>query len=229
MIFGNKVVIMRLFMHPPELEVSTLLLFTLKEMGGVALMLAALLWFAARDPGRNVAIIDGFIVGFCVLAATPLISLATLPIAEIYPGRLVWGRSLIRLALAALFYVLRPRNVDAEAGKVWLGAGMCTENDGDDMEKIKIEQHTFMGSLWFAAWLFTIGFLHMSFWKEVLAVVLWPYYLGVNFSHLARWPRRKSDALYSVPCEWSSQKQQAHSGDDLPEGDNPVDADLGEH
>jgi hypothetical protein len=63
---------------------------------------------------------------------------------------------------------------------------MCTENDGDDMEKIKIEQHTFMGSLWFAAWLFTIGFLHMSFWKEVLAVVLWPYYLGVNFSHLAR-------------------------------------------
>jgi len=54
------------------------------------------------------------------------------------------------------------------------------------MEKIKIEQHTFMGTLWFAAWLFTIGFLHMSFWKEVLAVVLWPYYLGVNFSHLAR-------------------------------------------
>jgi hypothetical protein len=118
MIFGNKVVIMRLFMHPPELEVSTLLLFTLKEMGSVALMLAALLWFAARDPGRNLAIIDGFIVGFCVLAATPLISLATLPIAEIYPGRLVWGRSLIRLALAALFYFLRPRNVDAEAGKM---------------------------------------------------------------------------------------------------------------
>jgi hypothetical protein len=47
-------------MHPPELEVSTLLLLTLKEIGGVALMLAALLWFAARDPGRNVAIIDGF-------------------------------------------------------------------------------------------------------------------------------------------------------------------------
>ena len=54
------------------------------------------------------------------------------------------------------------------------------------MEKIKIEQHTFMGTVWIAAWLFTIGFLHLSFWKGVLAIVLWPYYLGANFSSLAR-------------------------------------------
>jgi hypothetical protein len=42
-----------------------------------------------------------------------------------------------------------------------------------------------MGGLWCAAWLFTIGFLHLSFWKGVLAIVLWPYYLGVHFSLLA--------------------------------------------
>jgi hypothetical protein len=41
-----------------------------------------------------------------------------------------------------------------------------------------------MGSLWFAAWLFTIGFLHISFWKGVLAIVIWPYYLGAHFSFL---------------------------------------------
>jgi uncharacterized membrane protein len=52
------------------------------------------------------------------------------------------------------------------------------------MEKIKIEQHTFTGGLWFAAWLFTIGFLHLSFWKGVLAIVLWAYYLGAHFSLL---------------------------------------------
>jgi uncharacterized membrane protein len=52
------------------------------------------------------------------------------------------------------------------------------------MEKIGIEQHTFMGSVWFAAWLFTIGFLHLGFWKGVLAIVVWPYYLGLNFSSL---------------------------------------------
>ncbi|HXZ14350.1 MAG TPA: hypothetical protein VEG64_18325 [Candidatus Sulfotelmatobacter sp.] len=50
------------------------------------------------------------------------------------------------------------------------------------MEKIKIEQHTFMGSLWLVGWLFTIGFLHLNFWRRVFAILLWPYYLGVHFS-----------------------------------------------
>ena len=50
------------------------------------------------------------------------------------------------------------------------------------MEKIKIEQHSFTGSLWFAGWLFSIGFLHLAFWRGVLAIVLWPYYLGGTLS-----------------------------------------------
>ena len=55
---------------------------------------------------------------------------------------------------------------------------------GKDTQKIRIEQHTFMGSVWIAAWLFTIGFLHLSFWKGVLAIVLWAYYLGDHFSSM---------------------------------------------
>jgi hypothetical protein len=58
------------------------------------------------------------------------------------------------------------------------------EKTGEDMEKVKIVQHTFMGAVWVAAWLFTIGFLHLSFWKGVLAIALWPYYLGVHLSLL---------------------------------------------
>ncbi len=50
------------------------------------------------------------------------------------------------------------------------------------MEKIKIENHTFSGGLRFGGWLFSIGYLHLSFWKGVLALVLWPYYLGVAIS-----------------------------------------------
>jgi len=46
------------------------------------------------------------------------------------------------------------------------------------MQKIKIEQHTATGGLWFAGWLFTIGILDLDFWRGVLGVVLWPYYLG---------------------------------------------------
>jgi hypothetical protein len=49
-------------------------------------------------------------------------------------------------------------------------------------ERIKIEQHTASGALWFAAWLFTIGFLGLGFWKGVLAVLLWRYYLGTTFA-----------------------------------------------
>jgi hypothetical protein len=52
------------------------------------------------------------------------------------------------------------------------------------MERIRIEQQGFVGILWFGAWLFTIGFLHLTFWKGVLAIVLWPYYLGATFSSL---------------------------------------------
>jgi uncharacterized membrane protein len=57
---------------------------------------------------------------------------------------------------------------------------------GRIMEKIRIEQHSFSGSLWFAGWLFTIGYLHLAFWKAVLAIVVWPYYIGVTLGSVAR-------------------------------------------
>jgi hypothetical protein len=52
------------------------------------------------------------------------------------------------------------------------------------MERIRIEQHGLSGMLWFGAWLFTLGFLQLTFWKGALALVLWPYYLGVAVSRL---------------------------------------------
>ncbi len=50
--------------------------------------------------------------------------------------------------------------------------------------KIKVEQHTFSGALWVIGWFFTIGLLHLSFWKGVLAVIIWPYYIGNAVSPL---------------------------------------------
>lgn len=34
-------------------------------------------------------------------------------------------------------------------------------------------------AIWFIGWLFTIGFLHLSFWRGILALLIWPYYIGV--------------------------------------------------
>lgn len=50
------------------------------------------------------------------------------------------------------------------------------------MEKIRIEHHTVAGGFWFFAWLFTIGYLHLDFVRGLLAIILWPYYLGVALS-----------------------------------------------
>lgn len=50
------------------------------------------------------------------------------------------------------------------------------------MDKIKIENHGAAGMLWLAGWLFSIGFLHLGFWKAVFAILLWPYYIGQYFS-----------------------------------------------
>ena len=114
MIFAEKPLIVRIFLRPPEGEVTTLLLCLLKEMGGMVLMLGVLLWLASRNPVRNVAIVDALIAGLCILAVTPLLSLWMTDIRSIYPAYFLWGRSAVRLAIAALIYWLRPRHVHWE-------------------------------------------------------------------------------------------------------------------
>jgi len=40
------------------------------------------------------------------------------------------------------------------------------------------------GSVWAIGWLFSIGYLHMPFfWRAVLALFIWPYYLGRALIH----------------------------------------------
>jgi len=48
-------------------------------------------------------------------------------------------------------------------------------------EKTKVSVDV-MGPFWIIGWFFTLGFLQLSFWKGVLAILLWPYYLGDYFS-----------------------------------------------
>lgn len=53
-------------------------------------------------------------------------------------------------------------------------------------DSINIKQHGAAGGLWFVGWLFTIGFLHLTFGKGLLAIIIWPYYIGVYVSQLHR-------------------------------------------
>jgi uncharacterized membrane protein len=47
--------------------------------------------------------------------------------------------------------------------------------------KVKVVNNSICGGIWFVGWLFTLGFLKLAFWKGVLALILWPYYLGSYF------------------------------------------------
>src|SRR5260370_16443680 len=108
LIFSSRPMVMRLFLRPPESEVSTLLLLVTKEMGGLILMLSVMLFFAYRDPARNVAILDALTVGLCILAFTPLWSLYTLDMRQLYPSYLILGRSGVPFLVAALLFSLLP-------------------------------------------------------------------------------------------------------------------------
>ncbi len=34
------------------------------------------------------------------------------------------------------------------------------------------------GVIWFIGWLFTIGFANLVWWKMLLGLIVWPYFLG---------------------------------------------------
>jgi hypothetical protein len=34
------------------------------------------------------------------------------------------------------------------------------------------------GVIWFIGWLFTIGFCQLIWWKILLGIIIWPYFLG---------------------------------------------------
>jgi hypothetical protein len=43
--------------------------------------------------------------------------------------------------------------------------------------KVKVESG--FGVIWCIGWMFTIGFLQLIWWKALLALIVWPWYLGV--------------------------------------------------
>ena len=51
-----------------------------------------------------------------------------------------------------------------------------------ERDRIQVTQHVSLGALWFIGWLFSIGYLKLSFWMGVLAIIVWHMY-GVHIKH----------------------------------------------
>ncbi|MGQ0723551.1 MAG: hypothetical protein ACT4PE_18530 [Candidatus Eiseniibacteriota bacterium] len=45
-----------------------------------------------------------------------------------------------------------------------------------------VDRGSAFGAVWVIGWLFTIGFVKLSFGKAVLGLCLWPYFLGAALS-----------------------------------------------
>jgi hypothetical protein len=56
---------------------------------------------------------------------------------------------------------------------------VLTARLGDVVEKIRIEQHSAGGLVWLSGWLFTIGYMQLTFWQGAAALFVWPYYMGL--------------------------------------------------
>jgi hypothetical protein len=52
----------------------------------------------------------------------------------------------------------------------------------DNTSRVKVNVATSTAPIWFIGWLFTIGFAKLTFFKGVLALLLWPFYLGAALS-----------------------------------------------
>jgi hypothetical protein len=44
---------------------------------------------------------------------------------------------------------------------------------------IEVNAGTLIGPIWFIGWMFTLAFANLTGWQILLALVVWPYYLGL--------------------------------------------------
>jgi hypothetical protein len=59
---------------------------------------------------------------------------------------------------------------------------------GDDDRPVAVKtvragaaRSSLAGMLWFGGWLFTVGILQLIWWKAIVALLVWPYFLGSHF------------------------------------------------
>jgi hypothetical protein len=75
----------------------------------------------------------------------------------------------------------RPRNNGIDAPGAVATVLRSVEGCGGHVGRTTISRNqttVTVSGLWFGGWLFTIGYAHPHFWQIVLALLIWPYYVG---------------------------------------------------
>ncbi|MGQ9546843.1 MAG: hypothetical protein ACUVTR_06800 [Dehalococcoidia bacterium] len=50
--------------------------------------------------------------------------------------------------------------------------------DGDKERWYHRRAPILVGPIWFIGWLFTVGYANLVWWQILLAIIIWPYFLG---------------------------------------------------
>ena len=53
------------------------------------------------------------------------------------------------------------------------------ETSDNKQKVIRVENGGWIGSVWFIGWLFTLGYAGLDLFHALIALVGWPYYLGL--------------------------------------------------
>jgi len=88
---------------------SSFYLLAIKFIGIIALAMSYLAYVASRDPVRYVAFIDVFAFLLIAAALLDLYASFVLHLGPLFTGWFVIVRSIVRIGIAFLFIVLRPR------------------------------------------------------------------------------------------------------------------------
>lgn len=52
-------------------------------------------------------------------------------------------------------------------------------NKAEDKGKaVRLQNSSSAGTIWFIGWMFTLSFAKLVWWKGLLGLLIWPYYLG---------------------------------------------------
>ncbi len=54
-------------------------------------------------------------------------------------------------------------------------------------KNVRVSSGSTAGMFWCAGWMFTVAFARLIWWKALLALVIWPWYLGSTLApHVVR-------------------------------------------
>ncbi|MFB0517405.1 MAG: hypothetical protein ACETWG_12485 [Candidatus Neomarinimicrobiota bacterium] len=46
--------------------------------------------------------------------------------------------------------------------------------------RIQVDAGGIIGPIWFIGWLFTLAYVQLPWWKAIIGLIIWPYFLGTS-------------------------------------------------